>query len=801
MGKILPKRKLFKSSIFTPRLDGISHIDNVRASLDTLIFSNEREVEKVLFKKRIKVVVVMTIILMIVGYFLSPKGKADVATFYPTACLGGWNNPRNAEGEPQTTRNDDVTQFTNENSAVLASSTHADMYCGSFVGAIEKDTVPKKILVSIAWSTGSDIPLEKNISSPTFSSSSMEILDTASTTQVSFTLASSTEEISTSSPSNSVSSSTDEVSTTTEEITEQATTTENATQSTNLIEKVLDKAGDVLETIFGGGDSATVPVVTPPTPQPEVTPIPAPSTAETPAPQSEVTPTPAPSTIETPAPAPAVEGTPSSFLQKTFMKIVGNIFESVFAEEGGDVVMESNEVVGATTSTEEITPVVSREIEQMIIEEVKKDNENTSVDTGSTSSLALSFDQASTSESTSTDYIEVATTSDTETTPSYQSQNNFLEVLYTFDGITWNSLGEVNEESIKYRTFEIPVTASTTWSDMGQLQIKVQPVQRIDATPTVYLDAIKVEVLYESPLTHTHPDFKRDTILQDETIDGVRILRIINNDTNEEEVWYMHVEEVPTATTTVEVATTTDMIATSTTAVDATSTVVQHNAPGTEALASSTPRKVVRPNIPKNTWLKFNGEVVEQQGIKTLLKQIEEQEEKMEFMYPDFAKDLIKKIGGSYVSATIVQIEQEGIDSLWLFDNEKNTKEKIDKDGVTTISKRYPFGIKGGSVYWLSEDETMVYRYTIDTKVIDQKEIPPHDVANGERGEVMFENSLWKVYVGADAFSFSSEETGEIFSDDNLTVGEAFRIKEKLDLMISKEKLEELNFVTEDQPQ
>ena len=166
----------------------------------------------------------MTIILMIVGYFLSPKGKADVATFYPTACLGGWNNPRNAEGEPQTTNNENASQFTNENSAVLASSTHADMYCGSFVGAIEKDTVPKKILVSIAWSTGGDIPLEKNITAPTFSSSSMEILDTASTTSVSFTLASSTEEVATS-------SSTNDVSTTTDIHTEQATTTESSEQS------------------------------------------------------------------------------------------------------------------------------------------------------------------------------------------------------------------------------------------------------------------------------------------------------------------------------------------------------------------------------------------------------------------------------------------------------------------------------------------------------------------------------------------------------------------------------------------
>ncbi|MBP6949235.1 MAG: hypothetical protein KBB50_04165, partial [Candidatus Pacebacteria bacterium] len=113
------------------------------------------------------------------------------------------------------------------------------------------------------------------------------------------------------------------------------------------------------------------------------------------------------------------------------------------------------------------------------------------------------------------------------------------------------------------------------------------------------------------------------------------------------------------------------------------------------------------------------------------------------------------------------------------------------------FSKTYPFGMKDETVFWLSEDKTIVFSYNVITKVIDQKEIPPYDISLGERGVVFFDTIPWKVIVGSDQFSFFSEETGEVFSDDNLNVGEAFRIKEKLDTILKKEDLENLNFVTD----
>ena len=60
-----------------------------------------------------------------------------------------------------------------------------------------------------------------------------------------------------------------------------------------------------------------------------------------------------------------------------------------------------------------------------------------------------------------------------------------------------------------------------------RVQIKIQSKRHIDETPTVYLDGIKVEVLYDTDLLHMHPDFARDTILKDETFDGIRVVTIV----------------------------------------------------------------------------------------------------------------------------------------------------------------------------------------------------------------------------------------------------------------------------------
>lgn len=798
MGKILSKRKFFKSAIYTPNLDVGSHIDNVKHSLDHLIFSNTKEVEDAILKKRIKIVAFVTLLLMLVGSFISPKGQAEVAVFYPTACLGGWNNPRNAEGEIQTSSADDDAQYTDLNSAVLPLATNADIYCGNFVGTIEQNTKPTKMIVSLAWVKKSEIETAEQMQAmPTGTSteSTMSSTTTASTTML---VASTTEVTASSTDEFELASSTSETATSSVVT---ATTTENNEPST--IDKVVDAVQGVLDTIFGTGDTTTEATTTvevnteTQTSKTESVPAPVEVVPEVPAALPV-----APESVQATPPAEVIpeatpEASPTSFFDVLLDKIASHFINTVFAEQE---VLVVDEIIATTTVSE----VVVKEVEIA----------TTSVQDTMLLASSTSTEIASTTTITSSSTENNATT--TVIIPENVT-NDFLEVLYTFDGVTWNSLGSVDETAMKYRTFEIPVTASTSWEDMGQLQIKVQVLSRVDATPVVYLDGIKVEVLYETPVTHEHPDFKRDTILQDEVLRGVRILRIINNDTNKEEIWYMYPETSSTTATITEStqvssstelrnATTTEVVTTDTQEVVSTSSTTQKDividAPivASTSLSTSTIISVgreVKTTHVKNTWVKLESSEVAAKGTETLLKEIEKQEKRKEYVPPDFAKDVIKKIGGSSLNAVLVQIEQGGVDTLWIFDVEGDTYEKIDQDGKTTFSKKYPFGIKDNNVFWLSDDELTLFRYDIATKVLDYKEIVPYDTSIGERGEVTFEGIVWKVMIGGGQLSFYSELTGEVFSDDNLAVGEAFRVKQGLDVLLGQDKIEELNFVVE----
>lgn len=791
MGKILPKRKFFKSAIYTPHLDVGSHIDNVKHSLDHLIFSNTKEVEDAILKKRIKVVAFVTLLLMLVGSFISPKGQAEVAVFYPTACLGGWNNPRNAEGEIQTGAADDDAQYTDLNSAVLPLATNADIYCGNFVGTIEQNTKPTKMIVSLAWVKKSEIEAAEQMQAMPLRASTESAMTSTTTASTTMLVASTTEVTASSTEEFELASSTSETATSSVVV---ATTTENNEPST--IDKVVDVVQGVIDTIFGTSDTnaeatttAEVNIETQ-TSKTESVPAPVEVVPEVPAALLVV-----PESVQVTPPAEATpEASPTSFFDALLDKITSHFINTVFAEEE---VLAADEIIATTTVSE----VVVKEVEI------------------ATTSVQTTMLASSTStETASTTTVSSSTENSTTTIPENVS-NDFLEVLYTFDGVTWNSLGSVDETAMKYRTFEIPVTASTSWEDMGQLQIKVQVLSRVDATPIVYLDGIKVEVLYETPVTHEHPDFKRDTILQDEVLRGVRILRIINNDTNKEEIWYMYPEASSTVASTTgstETSSSTEPLVASTTEITLPATDIQE----TVSTSSTTPKDIVvatpliastslststvlsgereiKTSLVKNTWIKLESSEVAAKGTETLLKEIEKQEKRKEYVAPDFAKDVIKKIGGSSLNAVLVQIEQEGVDTLWIFDVESDIYEKIDQDGKATFSKNYPFGIKDNNVFWLSDDELTLFRYDIATKVLDHKEIAPYDTSIGERGEVTFEDIVWKVMIGGGQLSFYSELTGEVFSDDNLAVGEAFRVKQGLDILLGQDKIEELNFVVE----
>src|SRR4030042_6172975 len=59
--------------------------------------------------------------------------RAEKASFYPTSCLGGWQNPQNAEGKPDLDEGAPGEDFNSKNSAVLQNAI-SELYCGGCKG-------------------------------------------------------------------------------------------------------------------------------------------------------------------------------------------------------------------------------------------------------------------------------------------------------------------------------------------------------------------------------------------------------------------------------------------------------------------------------------------------------------------------------------------------------------------------------------------------------------------------------------------------------------------------------------------
>ncbi len=762
MGKFPFKRPRIISKKF-PELD--SSIDGVTKSLDDLVFSYHEQVGKALSKKHWLMAFSSIALLLVLGSFISMRGKADSSIFYPETCLGGWINPDNAQGEQQTTSNGDETQFTKENSAVLPKNTNGDMYCGNFKGKFDQATRPTKIIVSLALTKGQELTNEDLFETgKKVATTTPLILDVASSTASStLILASSSENLTSSTTTHETIASSTEVGTAV------ATPGSLRVDTSSIVNGVVKSFQDTISDIFNTHDTKKTEtdtiVIPPPTETPLQETIPSP-----------VTPT--PSNGSSTSYFPLQNNVLSHFVSTAFAEEIVSASATIETEIPTHVTINSKEekIDKATTTLQEGNIVLGISTSTEVASTTERD----------VISTIASSTQATSSSSifgTSTQELSATTTED------YQSQNNFLEVFYTFDGEVWKSLGSLNEISMKYRTFEIPVNASTSWVDMSKLQIKIEARKRDQETPVVYLDGVKVEVLYETVVGHIHPDFTRDTILTDEILEDVRIVRIVNNDTNREEVWYMYLDTTGSSTLVTALSTT------STSTPDATSTL--------EVASSSPSTLVIKSGIPKNIWFRFDDKI-QGKTSRELLEEIRRiDKNKLDVdereRSPDFAVDIIKTIKGTFLEAVVVQVEKEHVDELWLYDIQNGTEKKLQVGSSTmTLSATYPLGTKGDYLFWLSHDEMTLYAYNLRTKEVMMKMVPLFDGIKGERGEVIFDNFPWKVIIGAEGFLFFSVGTGEVFSDDNSSVVEAFRKKMKLDSILNNDELSGLSLPVEE---
>lgn len=84
------------------------------------------------------------------SFIYAPGAVAQVATFYPNTCLGGWKNPAHAEGAPEVS-SDDPDAYTDDNAATLEGAL-SQIYCGEYVGELPIDTTHTRIALKFSWS-------------------------------------------------------------------------------------------------------------------------------------------------------------------------------------------------------------------------------------------------------------------------------------------------------------------------------------------------------------------------------------------------------------------------------------------------------------------------------------------------------------------------------------------------------------------------------------------------------------------------------------------------------------------------
>ncbi len=94
-------------------------------------------------------------VMCVAVFFAALPARADIITFYPTSCLGGWVNPEYAQGQFSVLDRGDGESFgdaafTRDNSAVLEGSA-AQIFCGSFNADVPEDATVSGFTLIFSW--------------------------------------------------------------------------------------------------------------------------------------------------------------------------------------------------------------------------------------------------------------------------------------------------------------------------------------------------------------------------------------------------------------------------------------------------------------------------------------------------------------------------------------------------------------------------------------------------------------------------------------------------------------------------
>lgn len=155
--------------------------------------------------------------------------------------------------------------------------------------------------------------------------------------------------------------------------------------------------------------------------------------------------------------------------------------------------------------------------------------------------------------------------------------------------------------------------------------------------------------------------------------------------------------------------------------------------------------------------------------------------------------DGIVSVKGIAPGIILIREKTGQTESLSLYSLTDNSKETLPIEEET--SPRFPIGFKGGKMFLLTGDEKTLIVYDYATKSSTKLFVPFFDISKGERAEFFLEGFPWKVILGGNNFYFYSEETGEVFSDEDSGFVSVVESSHEDGILVNKRTLEQLDIL------
>lgn len=415
------------------------------------------------FLRKHRLGLICCVILLVGGIALrySLVGFASTADFYPSLCMGSWQNVQNALGKPDVPFGAPGSAFTDANSAIFTTSTN-QIFCGNFSGADSGGKIFQSATLRLSWffNTASTTPspsvtMPSSSTAPSGGGSSFVAPSefSASTTQSTSTDSSSSTEIEEVTPSSTTddTAASDTASSTTSLSLPASDTPPAATGTIPTSSLTDDMAGP-------NSSSSTIASSTPPS-TPSSTPASAPAEDDA---STSISTTPPPT-----PPASDDDASSSTSFNDLFRYLIPTAYAAPAFSQPPPLVSASSST-GDSAGDEDIA------------------TSTLIVSTTTTSTIAIT---------SSTIPLNLITIPSSSVPVESSGTQDILQVNVSLDGKTWTTLGNIDASNWQDASFVLPVSS---WQDLQDLQVSILGFDQSGTlVQSVYLDGMDVVVAYE----------------------------------------------------------------------------------------------------------------------------------------------------------------------------------------------------------------------------------------------------------------------------------------------------------------